>query len=343
MKINKAILVMLLLLASHAGMTQQRPHYTQYVLNNYVLNPALSGIENYTDLRISHRHQWVGLQDAPVTTYLTVQAPIGKKDYKPTAMSVPMKGENPRGSEYWKNYEVSAPHHGIGLQMIDDKTGPISNFSLYGTYAYHLSLSARTSLAGGMGVGISRVNLNTSKLFFGPANPVDPVVYGSGILGKTKLDMNAGLFLYSADYFLGASMMQVIPQQLDYSGNAVKLLEGRKVPHLFLTGGYRFLLSEDVNALPSFMVKYVKPLPVQAEANIKLQYRDLLWAGASYRFKYGFAGMAGVSVANMFQLSYSYDYSTTRLNTVSSGTHEIMLGFILGNKYSGETCPRNVW
>jgi hypothetical protein len=24
---------------------------TQYILNNYILNPALSGIENYTDLK----------------------------------------------------------------------------------------------------------------------------------------------------------------------------------------------------------------------------------------------------------------------------------------------------
>jgi hypothetical protein len=45
----------------------------------------------------------------------------------------------------------------------------------------------------------------------------------------------------------------------------------------------------------------------------------------------------------LFSLSYSYDYSTTPINTVSSGTHEIILGFILGNKYSDNTCPRNVW
>ena len=45
------------------AMAQQRPHYTQYILNNYILNPALSGIENYTDVKISTRDQWVGLND----------------------------------------------------------------------------------------------------------------------------------------------------------------------------------------------------------------------------------------------------------------------------------------
>ena len=325
------------------GCAQQKPHYTQYVLNNYVLNPALSGIENYTDIKISHRHQWTGLLDAPVTTYLTIQAPIGKGDYKTTATSFPMEGENPRGKEYWKEYEASKPHHGIGLQVIDDKTGPLSNFSIFGTYAYHIGLSARTNLSAGIGIGMSRFGVNAAKLYFGPAYPVDPAVFGSGVLGKSQLDMNAGIWLYSADYFIGASVLQLMPQKLDFSNNGVKLSDGKKVPHIFSTAGYRFLLNEDINVLPSVMVKYVDPAPLQAEANIKFMYRDFLWAGGTYRAQYGFAAMIGVNALNAFQFSYSYDYSTTRLNTVSSGTHEVLIGFILGNKYSGDTCPRNVW
>src|SRR3569833_1316890 len=66
---------------------QQKPEYTQYILNNYILNPALTGIENYTDVKISHRHQWVGIQDAPVTTYLTVHGPLGKHDERASATS----------------------------------------------------------------------------------------------------------------------------------------------------------------------------------------------------------------------------------------------------------------
>jgi hypothetical protein len=53
--------------------------------------------------------------------------------------------------------------------------------------------------------------------------------------------------------------------------------------------------------------------------------------------------MAGVQALKTVMISYSYDYSTTRLNTVSNGTHEVVVGFILGNKYNQETCPKNVW
>src|SRR3954466_15234852 len=118
----KKILLWLIGIVSFvAASAQQQPHYTQYVLNQYILNPALTGIENYTDIKISHRHQWVGIEDAPVTSYFTIHTPLGKKDYRTTATSFEMEGENPRGHNYWQDYTAAEPHHGIGLQVVNDQ------------------------------------------------------------------------------------------------------------------------------------------------------------------------------------------------------------------------------
>ena len=337
----KRIVLMMWVVAAVPSMAQQKPHYTQYILNQYIINPALTGIENYTDVRISHRHQWTGIQDAPVTTYFSIHGPLGKKDYRTTATSFDVPGENPRGQRYWEQYTSAEPHHGVGLQVINDVTGPISNFSAYGTYAYHLGINPRTSLAGGFGVGFNRISLDVSKLDFGDVT-VDPAVYGSGVLNKTRLDLTAGLYLYSADYFVGVSAQQIIPQKIDFSNNYVRPKTGKTVPHLFATAGYRFLINEDFNLMPSVMVKYVDPLPVQVEVNGKLQYRDLAWLGAGYRYKDGFTGMVGLNVLNTFNVGYAYDYTTSKLNNYSKGTHEIIVGFLIGNKYS-DSCPRNVW
>ncbi|MFN5334381.1 MAG: type IX secretion system membrane protein PorP/SprF [Bacteroidota bacterium] len=322
---------------------QQKPHYTQYVMNQYIINPAFSGIENYTDIKLSHRQQWQGLEGAPVTTYFTLHTPLGKSDYKTNATSFSVDGFNPRGKSYYEEYEAAAPHHGVGVQVINDQAGPFNNFAAYGTYAYHLGISSRTNFSAGFGVGISRMNLNTSKLDFGNGVNIDPAIRGSGEIGKTQLDLNAGLLLYSADYFFGASMQQIIPQPLEFANNTLSKTKGKRVPHLFGIFGYRFLISEDINMVPSVMVKYVSSVPVQADVNLKFQYRELLWAGASYRSQYGFAAMAGLRALRSLMISYSYDYTTTRLNTVSNGSHEIILGFMIGNKYNQETCPRNVW
>ncbi|HEY6506224.1 MAG TPA: type IX secretion system membrane protein PorP/SprF [Chitinophagaceae bacterium] len=337
----KRVFLFMMLMISVQVMAQQKPHYTQYILNQYIVNPALTGIENYVDMKVSHRHQWTGIQDAPVTTYFTLHGPIGKKDFRTTATSYEMPGENPRGKRYWEEYTAAEPHHGIGMQIINDVTGPLSNFSAYATYAYHMGLTPRTSLSGGFGVGINRISLDANKLDFGDVT-VDPSVYTSGILRNTRMDVTAGLYLYSADYFIGVSAQQIVPQQIDFSDKYIRPSEGKTVPHLFATAGYRFLVGYDFNFIPSIMVKYMQPLPTQVEVNGKLQYRDLAWIGGSYRHKDGFSGMLGINISNTFNAGYAYDYTTSRLNNFSKGTHEIVLGFLIGNKYP-DSCPRNVW
>src|SRR5438128_1391094 len=102
---------------------QAKPSYTQYILNNYILNPALTGIENYVDIKLSNRNQWTGIDGHPVTTYVTVHGPIGKEDTRTSATSFQIPGQNPRGEEYWREYTAPLPHHGIGLTLMNDKAG----------------------------------------------------------------------------------------------------------------------------------------------------------------------------------------------------------------------------
>ncbi|RZM19341.1 MAG: type IX secretion system membrane protein PorP/SprF, partial [Pedobacter sp.] len=117
---------------------------------------------------------------------------------------------------------------------------------------------------------------------------------------------------------------------------------GKSVPHIFATAGYRFLVGADFTFTPSVMIKSITSLPPQYEGNVKLQYHDLAWIGAGYRYKDGFNGMLGLNVSNTFNVSYAYDYTTSRLNLFSKGTHEVMVGFLINNKYE-DSCPRNIW
>jgi type IX secretion system PorP/SprF family membrane protein len=331
-----------LLLITTAAYTQQKPHYTQYILNNYILNPALSGIENYFDVKLSARDQWVGLDGAPQTTYVTIQGPIGKEDTKTSATSFAIPGGNPRGEAYWQSYTASKPHHGIGLTVVNDRTGNFNNLTATVTYAYHLGLSPTTNLSAGFGAGVNHLHRDLSKTDFGNGVMVDPA-QNSNNTTQLKPELNAGLWLYSGNYFIGLSAQQIIPQSRSFGDNTAPV-QGKTIPHIFATAGYRFLVSDDVNALPSIMIKYVSGTPTkpQLDLNIKLQYHDLLWAGGSYRLQDGYAAMVGVNVGNTFNVGYSYDFTKTALNTTSKGTHEIIIGFLIGNRY-GDTCPRNVW
>lgn len=318
---------------------QQRPQYTQYILNNYILNPALSGIENYADVKLSSRDQWIGLNGAPRTMYLTFHAPIGKKDYKTSATSFQVPGENPRGKNYWENYTASEPHHGIGFSIVNDATGLYNRFSADVSYAYHIGLSPRTNMSAGFAGGIMKISRDVSRSVFENNDVADPAQGTVNDIYKIRPDLSAGIWIYSADYFLGVSAQQIIPQKVSFVDDTLGF---KIVPHLFATAGYRFLLNDDINALPSVMIKYISPLDPQFDINVKLQYRDLFWVGGSYRLKDGYAGMLGLNVGNTFNIGYAYDYTTSPLRTVSRGTHEIIIGFLLGNRYD-DSCPRNLW
>jgi len=323
---------------------QQKPIYTQYVLNNYIINPAITGIENYTDVKISHRQQWTGIDGAPVSTYISMQGPVGKKDYRTNITSFEVPGENPRGRSYMQDYTAAESHHGIGGIIISDKTGYLNRWGGYVTYAYHKGISAKTTLSAGFMAGLTAVSLDASKIEWGSLRADDPAVgYNTGEISKIKPEIGAGLWLYSAEYYVGASVLNIVPAKARFVKD--DKYGSDFVPQLFVTAGYKFFVNDDVTLLPSVMVQYIKPFPVQVYTNAKLQYQDKVWIGSSYRFGDqlgGFAAMAGLNVSNTFNVGYSYDISTSNLRNFSRNTHEIIIGFLLNNKY-GDTCPRNVW
>lgn len=324
---------------------QVKSSYTQYVLNNYILNPALAGIENYTDIKLSARNQWTGINGAPVTNYFTIHTAIGKPDLRTSATSFAVPGQNPRGAQYWESYTAPKPHHGIGFTAVNDKAGYINRWTVSASYAFHLPLGLRTTLAAGFNAGMSSVSLDYGKIDFGTLDPTDPAVgYSSGSLRPVKPELGAGLWLYSADYFAGLSVLNIVPGKIKFAKN--NDFASYVEPNYFLTAGYRFQLSEDLNLMPSFMLQYWMPQLYGVHANAKLQYQDRFWAGASYRhgdLVAGFAAMAGVNISSTLNLSYAYEVATTnRLRSYTGNTHEIMIGFTLGNKY-GDLCPRNVW
>lgn len=333
-------MILLLLALSPVAIAQQQPHYTQYLMNPFIINPAMAGIESYWDVRVSHRHQWAGLQDAPVTSYLSAHGPVGKysrENVTPTDMRY-----NSRDKTYWDDYKAPQSHPGVGLTVLSDVTGPIRRFAFNAAYAHHIGIAPKTSISAGIGVGMQTFSLDADKLEF--LEPGDPSVGSVGTMRKWKPDVTAGIWLYSADFFGGVSVQNVIPQELTYDEGRIVTDEerGRLVPHVFITAGYRLWLNNDISVLPSVMLKSIAPAPLGIDMNAKLLYRDRLWVGANYRVDDGFAGMLGVYITPMLNVGYAYDYTASSLNLVSKGTHEITIGLMLWNR-GGDYAPRHNW
>ena len=339
---KKFILIAGSCLCGLAGFSQAKPFYTQYILNNYILNPAVTGIENYADIKLSSRNQWTGINGSPVTSYFSIHAPIGKEDLRTSATSFQVPGENPRGQKLWEAYTPPEPHHGIGFVAMNDKAGYINRWSITGSYAYHKPLGVKTTLSAGFSAGFTSVNLDRSKIEWANLDPNDPAIgISTGELKKIKPEIGAGLWLYTAQYFVGVSVLNIIPGKAKFVAN--DKYGSYYSPNYFVTAGYRFSLTDDIMMMPSVMFQYWQPQLGGLHTNVKFQYQDKVWVGGGYRFSNlisGYSALAGLNVSNTFNVSYSYEVATTsRLRTYTNNTHEIMLGFIIGNKYS-QKCPR---
>ncbi|RYY32579.1 MAG: type IX secretion system membrane protein PorP/SprF [Sphingobacteriaceae bacterium] len=307
---------------------QQRPAYTQYILNNYLLNPALTGIENYTDVKLGHRRQWTGIEGAPTTSYFTIHAPISAGFLDGDATGLPPGGAtNPMSRLYTQNYEAAAPHHGIGMMVVHDVSGPTSQTNITASYAYHLGLAPKVNLAVGVAGGMAYSSLNSSMLSF--ESDFDPYL-NTGTFSKWNPDLSLGVWGYSSNWYVGASIQQILPQTLYFHNEAS---QSKTVPHYFVTGGIKVFLTEDVTLLPSALLKITQPASPTYDINAKLAFRDRLWIGGSYHKNDSFGAMLGININSLFNVGYSYDYTTSPLRTVSNGTHEIVLGILLNNRY----------
>jgi len=294
------------------GSTQQLPHYSMYMANNFVLNPAAAGIERYTDLRLAARMQWTGVTDAPRTAYLTLHSALPTARPRPNVLS-------------------------IGGKVFADFAGPIHYTQAEVNLAYRVKLSARYRLSFGLGAGVNHQQLDFSRMTFEEQG--DPAV-GTSDYGRTAPVATTGLWFYSDDLYLGIAAHNLLGSR-GFWGNPS---DGRGITlhrHYFATTAYRFHFPW-IDVTPSVMVKYVKPAPVGIDVNLKGQLSDLLWAGVSWRQYEGMAAMAGVFVSSTLNFSYAYDFAGAGLRRYTAGSHEIVLGIHLNNE-RGPKCPTIVW
>ncbi|MFC6998774.1 PorP/SprF family type IX secretion system membrane protein [Rufibacter roseus] len=334
-----AHLVAFLVLLTPA-MAQQKPQYSQYLFNNYLLNPALSGIENYTDVRMGTRRQWVGIEGAPVTYYVSGHTSLGMSD-RNRPLGQTGKGFIPKtpviGNRNTK-FHKSRPHHGFGAMAQVDRTGPLSNTSLNATYAYHHPLSKRINMSVGVSSGLVQTRLDGNAIHL--RNEGDPALQ-HGRLSQTNFDLGLGTWIYSDNFYVGFSAAQLLTEKMAKNENSAIAKQGLQ-PHYFATSGVRLRVRYDLSLEPSVMVKVAAPSPVSVDLNLKATYANRIWAGISYRHKDAVAALAGINLNYILDMGYSYDLTTSELSTASAGSHELILGIKLQNK-GRLLCPQWLW
>lgn len=284
---------------------QQDPHYTQYMYNMSVVNPAYAGSKESLSGGLLYRKQWVDIEDSPSTGTFFIHSPVGK-------------------------------NVGLGLSVISDKIGPVEENNVYADFSYTLNLGGEHKLAFGIkgGATFSKIGL-FDEIYYNVPDPDDDAFAENTT--NTFMNVGAGFFYYTQKYYVAFSVPNMLKStHLDFNGRKF----GSESLHYFLTGGYVFDLSPNTKLKPSAMVKSAFESPLSVDASLNFMFFDKFEIGATYRLEDSFGAMVNYAITPNLRLGYAYDHIVSDLKVDTPSSHEFMLLFDLNFPKKVSRSPR---
>jgi type IX secretion system PorP/SprF family membrane protein len=291
---KKAIILYLVILSSYQFFGQQLPQFSlrAYDLMNY--NPAVAGSRLNQEIRLHHRSQWVGFENAPKSDFLSYNASINRV--------------------------------GLGASVFYDSEVITKNFGANLMYAYHIFCN-KFNISLGASAGIQQYQINTSML--NPSDQDDPLLTNGASQTKLTPSVGGGVFLYNRNCYIGSSFSYYLPVVLDkgINENPTSLL-------YYAMAGYNFQLSDNFKLLTQAFFSGQEYANYQYEFGVRGQFMDVFSLGVGYRPNDAIVLSTSIKLLKNILIAYSYDIVTSALRNYNSGSHEIVLSYTFNNKKS---------
>ncbi|UII26445.1 type IX secretion system membrane protein PorP/SprF [Fulvivirga maritima] len=319
------LIIALVVLVSAAGPVRaQDPQFSQYYSAPLYLNPGFTGITQEHRVTFNHRLQWPNLPQAFAT--------------------------------YSASYDVFVDElrSGFGIMASTDKMGSAGWRTSYVglLYSYKVRLSENWVFSPGLYFAYGSNGLDRSKLLLRDGleydgQSIDPEVNRLG--NQNYFDFSAGMVLYNRSLWLGVSSYHMNEPNMSVLGN-----ESRLPMKVNIHGGMKLPLYSGPRKLarvsyitPSFVYKFQGSQFQQLD--VGLQYHiDPIAVGVWYRGipiqddvdnegetlqmvqKDALVLVMSFMLKNL-QIGYSYDFTVSRLETTTGGSHEISLVYEFSN------------
>jgi type IX secretion system PorP/SprF family membrane protein len=315
-RIIRHILFLLILTSCGELAGQQLPIFSQYVLNGFMVNPALAGHDGYTSFNTTARQQWLGFKEAPQTYSASWQSRLLQRSYK-------IKNNPVRKSK--KVRPSTKGRVGLGAYVINDVNAKVARTGISFTYAYHIIMNNQ-QLSFGLAAKIFQYRIYRESLSFGEAG--DPVLNGDFNTVAYSPDADFGVLFQGFDYFVGVSVNNMLQTSVLIGAN--ELPDFKTFRHYWIMGGYRFGLTDEFDLEPSTLLRTTENWNPLGDFTLKLHYSDLYWGGISYRTNKSIVAMVGIRVEGLY-FGYSFDWALSEIGHFNYGSHEITLSVKLGS------------
>lgn len=286
---------------------QQEAMYTQFMYNKMSLNPAVSGIENYTTLTGIIRDQWNGIPGAPKTQLLTC------------------------------NFRRIKDKFGFGFRVNNNSIGISKNLTYAGMYSYKFLINDELTLS--MGLEASGRNLvldYTKTSLFAYQGLENDASIPKEKINRHMFNLGYGIYLNTEQFFVGASVPRLIKNDFDFDQNKIITEEVR---HVYLMGGGFIQLKRGLILNTQTLLKFAENSPFDVDLSIGVTIDDKYTGGISYRFGGGNGDIGesidmlfGFNITDNIFLGFSNDFTVSNLRSQANGSIEVLLQYNIGKK-----------
>ncbi len=285
--------------------------HSHYLFNPYMVNPAIAGSKDFTNINISVRQYISKIEGSPKTQVISGH----------TRLRRPAHGYT------WSYRNPGFTNIGVGGLLYNDMISGFRKLGAEVTYAYHvpLSRSAFSHLSFGLSGSAFYYSINPNAF-----NVIgDPVLSGE-VLKSAVPDANFGIYYYGINHYAGISAYNLFESNIK-PGNNDPINRKRTY---FLLGGYKWLLNSDKYILlePSILVRATeetfKEFYNYIDINLKC-YIQTLYFGMSYRMKETLVTYALYQFRNI-NVGIAYEFPFSKAMNLTFGTAQIIAGVNFG-------------
>ncbi len=289
-------LIFSVLLNKQTNAQHLNPFGASFFQNQYLLNPAMSGLEDELKINAGYRKEWSSISNAPNNQYLT-------GDYK------------------------FRDKVGLGLKIINDNAGALRTTSAMATFSYHVPImNEKSNMHFGISAGAVNRGIDNSKL---NGDVDDPLLVNYN--GKsTRFDADFGAAYTDERITVQAAM----PNLVSYFNKDEKDAVDRTF--LFASASYKFIFNDGddrINIEPKVGFRGIKGYDhiFDIGSNFSLK-NNLFNAFAMYHSTKNITFGAGLGIKQQFRIFASYTSGTSALKGYSDGNFEIGLSTALLKK-----------
>lgn len=319
---GKELLLMLTFLLTLTARTeaQNDPQFVQYWALPSFYNPAQAGNIDYIRIRLGANLQWVGIENAPQSFVGTADMPVklGKKQ-----------------------------RIGVGVSALQESIGLYSNLLIGAQAAYKFK-----ALKGVFSIGIQPAYYSTkfkgTEVYIPEGDdyhqPDDEAIPKQDVAGQA-FDLSAGIS-YTHKYFsIGISGLHLLEPKIELSEENAAETETAQFStvlrrQMYFTADGNIPIRNSLFSLqPSILVR-TDFSNFSAEATMRATYKRFISFGIAYRWKDAVSAMVAAEFKNFF-LGYAYSYPLSPINRGSSGSHELVAGYMIKLNYGDKNKNRH--